>query len=62
VVYGLLAFVASLPGAGVLVVRWITRRRAEHARAELARTEHARLGPDLESAEVDRLLQPQVAA
>jgi uncharacterized membrane protein YbhN (UPF0104 family) len=28
VVYGLLAFVASLPGAGVLAVRWITRLRA----------------------------------
>lgn len=28
VVYGLLAFVASLPGAGVLVVRWIARLRA----------------------------------
>lgn len=27
VVYGLLAFVASLPGAGVLLVRWITRTR-----------------------------------
>jgi uncharacterized membrane protein YbhN (UPF0104 family) len=27
VVYGLFAFVASLPGAGVLVVRWITRLR-----------------------------------
>ena len=72
VVYGLLAFVASLPGAGVLVVRWITRRRAEHARIEHARTEHARielariertrLGPERESAEVERLLQPQAAA
>lgn len=28
VVYGLLAFVASLPGAGVLAVRWIARLRA----------------------------------
>jgi hypothetical protein len=28
VVYGLLAFVASLPGAGVLAVRWFGRRRA----------------------------------
>lgn len=33
VVYGLFAFVASLPGAGVLLVRWLTGRRRRPARA-----------------------------
>lgn len=41
VVYGLFAFVASLPGAGVLFVRWIARLRA--ARAQRVRQRAARL-------------------
>lgn len=51
VVYGLLAFVASLPGAGVLVFRWVARLRA--ARRDSAPTdweapaEH--IGPDDEA-------------
>jgi hypothetical protein len=32
VVYGLLAFVASAPGAGVLLVRWVNRLRTARAR------------------------------
>lgn len=34
VVYGLFAFVASLPGAGVLFVRWITRLRPARPRVD----------------------------
>ncbi|WP_043263241.1 lysylphosphatidylglycerol synthase transmembrane domain-containing protein [Streptomyces sp. CT34] len=35
VVYGVLAFAASLPGAGVLVVRWVARLRSGRGRPQI---------------------------
>jgi uncharacterized membrane protein YbhN (UPF0104 family) len=50
VVYGLLVLVASLPGAGVLAVRWIMRLRAARPRA-VPRT----------TLSIDSLVQPPAA-
>lgn len=41
VVYGLFAFVASLPGAVVLLARWIQRPRPGHVRPQHAGPQHA---------------------
>jgi uncharacterized membrane protein YbhN (UPF0104 family) len=60
VVYGLLALVASLPGAGVLVIRWIMRLRTTRPRVDSERKPAAVEVPRQRTTlSTDRLLRPQ---